>query len=162
MQFQQEQRQKEEELQRKAAELELTRQRAAEARKIVELNQTRADATDHGIELQHVSPENVENREFRPPLVSLRPLRNMAEGLNTSPLRESSRGNKTVKLKGVDLPQFSGEDKADYESWKAAFMSIIDASDLPVSEKQPFRKSVNVGERPWLLNKCVRESEVQA
>ena len=59
----------------------------------------------------------------------------MAEGLNTSPLRESSRGNKTVKLKGVDLPQFSGEDKADYESWKAAFMSIIDALDLPVSEK---------------------------
>ena len=135
LQFQQEQRQKEEELQRKAAELELTRQRAAEARKIVELNQTRADATDHGTELQHISPENVENREFRPPLVSLPPLRNMVEGLNTSPLRESSRGNKTVKLKGVDLPQFSGEDKADYESWKAAFMSIIDASDLPVSEK---------------------------
>ena len=135
LQFQQEQRQKEEELQRKAAELELTRQRAAEARKIVELNQTRADATDHGTELQHISPENVENREFLPPLVSLPPLRNMAEGLNTSPLRESSRGNKTVKLKGVDLPQFSGEDKADYESWKAAFMSIIDASDLPVSEK---------------------------
>ncbi len=97
LQFQQEQRKKEEELQRQAAELELTRQRAAEARKIVELNQTRADATDHGTELQHVSPENVENREFRPPLVSLPPLRNMAEGLNTSPLRESSRGNKTVK-----------------------------------------------------------------
>ena len=135
LQFQQEQRQKEEELQRKAAELELTRPRAAGARKIVELNQTRADATNHGTEIQHISPENVENREFLPPLVSLPPLRNMAEGLNTSPLRESSRGNKTVKLKGVDLPQFSGEDKADYESWKAAFMSIIDASDLPVSEK---------------------------
>ncbi len=128
LQFQQEQRQKEEELQRKAAELELTRQRAAKARKIVKLNQTRADATDHGTELQHISPENVENREFLPPLVSLPPLLNIAEGLNTSPLRESSRGNKTVKLKGVDLPQFSGEDKADYESWKSAFMYLRNAS----------------------------------
>ncbi len=131
MQFQQEQRQKEEELQRKAVELELSRQRAAEARKIVELNTTRADGT----ELQHISAGNVENRNFFHPRTSWPPLRNMAEGLNTSPLRESSRGNRTVKLKGVDLPQFSGEDKEDYESWKATFMSIMDASDLPVSEK---------------------------
>ncbi len=40
-----------------------------------------------------------------------------------------------VKLKGVDLPKFSGEDKADYEPWKAAFMSIVDLMDIPVSEK---------------------------
>ena len=40
-----------------------------------------------------------------------------------------------MKLKGVDIPKFSGEDKADYESWKAAFMSMVDASDLPVNEK---------------------------
>ena len=31
-----------------------------------------------------------------------------------------------VKLKGVELPTLAGEDKTDYESWKAAFMSIVD------------------------------------
>ena len=40
-----------------------------------------------------------------------------------------------VKLKGVDLPKFSGEDKADYEPWRAAFMSIVDGMDIPVGEK---------------------------
>ena len=40
-----------------------------------------------------------------------------------------------VKLKGVDLPKFSGDDKADYEPWKAAFMSIVDGMDIPVGEK---------------------------
>ena len=39
-----------------------------------------------------------------------------------------------VKLKGVDLPKFSGEDKADYEPWRAAFMSIVDGMDIPVGE----------------------------
>ena len=40
-----------------------------------------------------------------------------------------------VKLKGVDLPKFSGEDKADYEPWRAAFMSVVDVMDIPVEEK---------------------------
>ena len=40
-----------------------------------------------------------------------------------------------VKLKGVDVPTFSGEDKTDYESWKAAFMSMVDPLDIPVGEK---------------------------
>ena len=40
-----------------------------------------------------------------------------------------------VKLKGVDLPKFSGEDKADYEPWRAAFMSIVDGMNIPVGEK---------------------------
>ena len=40
-----------------------------------------------------------------------------------------------VKLKGVDLPTFSGEDKTDYESWKAAFMSLVDRLDILVGEK---------------------------
>ena len=39
-----------------------------------------------------------------------------------------------AKLKGVDLPKFS-EDKADYEPWGAAFMSIVDVMDVPVGEK---------------------------
>ena len=40
-----------------------------------------------------------------------------------------------VKLKGVDLPTFSGEDKTDYEAWEAAFMCIVDRLDIPVGEK---------------------------
>ena len=41
----------------------------------------------------------------------------------------------TVKLKGVDSPNFLGEDKTDYESWKAAFVPIVNEEDIPVSEK---------------------------
>ena len=111
LQFQQEQKQKEEELQRKATELELTKQRAVEARKIVELNQTRADAIDHTAESPHISPDgNLENQNSIPLRPSCPPLRNTTE-LNTSPFRESTRGNRTVKLKGVDIPKFSGEEK---------------------------------------------------
>ena len=35
----------------------------------------------------------------------------------------------------MDLPKFTGEDKAEYEPWKAAFMSIVDVMDIPVGEK---------------------------
>ena len=40
-----------------------------------------------------------------------------------------------VKLKSVDLPKFSGEDKAVYEPWRVAFMSFVDGIDIPVGEK---------------------------
>ena len=40
-----------------------------------------------------------------------------------------------IRLKGVDLPIFSGEEKSDYESWKAAFLSVVDRRDIPVGEK---------------------------
>ena len=40
-----------------------------------------------------------------------------------------------IRLKGVTLPTFSGEEKSDYESWKAAFMSVVDRLDVPVEEK---------------------------
>ena len=35
----------------------------------------------------------------------------------------------------MDLPIFSGEEKSDYESWKAAFLSVVDRRDIPVGEK---------------------------
>lgn len=35
----------------------------------------------------------------------------------------------------MDLPKFSGEDKADYEPWRAALKSIVDVMDIPVGEK---------------------------
>ena len=40
-----------------------------------------------------------------------------------------------IELKGGDLPKFSGVDKADYEPWKAAFMSILDRLAIPVNKK---------------------------
>ena len=40
-----------------------------------------------------------------------------------------------IRLKGVELPKFSGEDKTEYEPWKAAFMSIVNRVDLPVNAK---------------------------
>ena len=40
-----------------------------------------------------------------------------------------------IRLKGVELPKFSGEDKTEYEPWKATFMSIVDRVDLPVNAK---------------------------
>ena len=35
----------------------------------------------------------------------------------------------------MNLPKFKGEDKAEYELWKAVFMSIVDVMDIPVGEK---------------------------
>ena len=40
-----------------------------------------------------------------------------------------------IKLKGVDLPTFDGENKVDYKQWKAAFTSAVDYVDIPVNEK---------------------------
>ena len=41
----------------------------------------------------------------------------------------------SVKLKGVELPTFSGDNKTEYESWKAAFMSVVDGANILVKEK---------------------------
>ena len=38
-------------------------------------------------------------------------------------------------LKGVELPLFSGENKAEYPPWKAAFTSVIDEADISTKEK---------------------------
>ena len=40
-----------------------------------------------------------------------------------------------IKLKGVELPTFSGENKADYAPWKAAFMSVVDEAAISTKEK---------------------------
>ena len=40
-----------------------------------------------------------------------------------------------VKLKGVELPTFSGENKAEFEAWNAAFTSVVNNTDMPVKEK---------------------------
>ncbi len=42
---------------------------------------------------------------------------------------------KTVKLKGVQLPTFSGEDKTKFEPWYAAFTSVVGDANIPIKEK---------------------------
>ena len=123
--FEQEQRQKEGELQQQAVELELTEQRAEEALRITELNQARADTANQGIDFHRTDP----------PLPSWKPVHHPNGPFESTPARETTQRMATVKLKGVDLPNFSGENKTDYESWKATFVSIVDEADIPVSGK---------------------------
>ena len=40
-----------------------------------------------------------------------------------------------IKLKGVALPVFLGDDKMEYEPWKAVFMSVVDEAQITVIEK---------------------------
>jgi hypothetical protein len=47
----------------------------------------------------------------------------------------SSGGIQAVKLKGVELPTFCGDDKTQYESWKAAYMLVVDGANISVNEK---------------------------
>lgn len=53
----------------------------------------------------------------------------------TSSNIQTPQGVAPIKLKGVDLPVFDGEDKTEYEQWKAAFMSAVDQTNIPVNEK---------------------------
>ena len=122
-----EQKQKELELAKITAELQLAKQRAEEARKVAALNQQRADEAER--------ESGLRNKDG----ISL--------GISRSPDLEYEKNaygqyhgrlvqrHLPVKLKGVDLPKFSGEDKADYKPWWAAFMSVVDVMDIPVGEK---------------------------
>ena len=123
VQLEDEQREKELELEKLTAELQLSKLRTDEARKVAVLNKARADAAEQV--QQPMDDDTV--RSF---------LGN--EGLEASP--EAPMENKEraptiapIRLKGVDLPKFSGE--SDYETWKAAFMTVVDRLNIPVAEK---------------------------
>lgn len=133
LKVEEEQRQKEQELEKLAAELQLTKQRTEEARKIAELNQLRAEEAER--ESGPLDRDSVQNLQ-----ASTKQVPNLLERMQDSNLHEADKGKlvqrtSPIKLKGVDLPKFSGEDKADYEPWKAAFMTIVDRLDVPVGEK---------------------------
>lgn len=125
MQMEQEQKQKEQELEKLTVELQLSKQRTEEARKIAELNKSQAEAAEQNLDEQ----DNDTIRDF---LNS----RRAKESLRLPP-EDISNERKTapIRLKGVDLPKFAGEDKSDYESWKAAFMSVVYRLHIPVGEK---------------------------
>lgn len=140
LQMELEQKQQEEELQRLAEELELTKQRTEEARRIAALNQYRADVAKYQRTSLHADVSHTsENRDLHFLPTQGQHVDDLIESINPNPPRKNvqvpAQRITTIKLKGVELPKFSGEDKTDYESWKAAFMSIVDRADLPVNEK---------------------------
>ena len=114
----------EEELQRKSNACELNRQRIEDARSIVLLNEARLKDSKK-------QEETAATRKMKLPT---------GENSNRVSLRQLHKGllspkPTNVKLKGVTLPTFSGEDKSEYEAWKAAFTSVVDDSVIPIKEK---------------------------
>lgn len=124
-QVEEEQKQKELELERITAELQLTKQRTEEARKVAALNQLRANTAER--------ESGLRNKEDISLDISRSP--DLHYEKNAYGHGRLVQRSLPIKLKGVDLPKFSGEDKADYEPWRAAFMSIVDVMDIPVGEK---------------------------
>ena len=128
-QVEEDQKQKELELERITVEVQLAKQRAEEARKIASLNKFRADAAKR----ESGSP----NKDGISLGISLSPdldYEKNAYGPGQYHGRLVQR-SLPVKLKGVDLPKFSEEHKADYEPWRAVFMSIVDGMDVRIGEK---------------------------
>ncbi len=119
-----EQKQKEQEMEKIMAEFQLTKQRTDEARRVAELNKSRAEEAERESNLS----DNDTVRNF---LKNQRP-----EESSELPIEDSrAQSFAQIRLKGVDLPKFSGEDTNDYEPWKAAFMSVVDRLNIPVGEK---------------------------
>lgn len=128
-QVKEEQKQKELKLERIAAKVQLAKQWAEEARKVAALNKMIADAAER--------ESGLPNKDDIPLDISRTPdldYKKNAYGAGQYHGRLVQR-SLPVKLKGVDLPKSSGEDKADYESWRVAFTSIVDGIDIPVGEK---------------------------
>ena len=109
--MQQEQEQQEDDLQRRAAQLQLTKQRTEEARKIAALNQARANAAEQEQGLHPASRRDVERRDA--PFPSWQ----HHGDLNQNPMNTQRPVQRIapIRLKGVELPKFSGEDKTGYE-----------------------------------------------
>ena len=119
IQMENEQRVKELELQKLTAELQLTKQRTDDARKVAALNKSRAEEAER--RSQASDNDTVQN------FLINRHLEKHSELPNEN--------KELIRLKGVDLPIFSGEEKRDYESCKAAFLSVVDRRDIPVGKK---------------------------
>ena len=126
LQMEQEQKEKEKELQNVAGELQLTKQCTEQARKVAKLNKSRAEQAERLLVENDV--DTAKNFLADHDLENKLPLK-QATG---RPIR--ARTLAPIKLKGVDIPKFSGEDKADYKPWKAVFMSMVDIQNISVGE----------------------------
>ena len=120
--MEQEQKGKENELKRLEGELELTKQRTEEARKVVALNKSRAEQAEN---LQ------IDGESDNDTIASFLHKDELERGLGRKEpacyqiqdqIKSKSNVLAPIKLKGVDLPNFSGDDRGDYPTWKAAFV----------------------------------------
>ncbi|XP_028410463.1 uncharacterized protein LOC114533077 [Dendronephthya gigantea] len=116
--LEEEQRSLEEEMRKKADEVELNRKRVEDARSIALLNETRARAYSKNSKKATSVTDDPE------------PLKMCLPRPNPDPPSYTR-----VKLKGVELRNFSGDDKTDFEAWNAAFTSVVDETNMPVKEK---------------------------
>ena len=104
------QKDKEKELEKLIAELELTKQRTEEARKLAELRQSRAEKAKEASspDGQGTLQPSTDHKNF---VLLYNGTLNSHKGDKEQPLEKAL----PVKLKGVDLLTFSGEDKTDYQ-----------------------------------------------
>ncbi|XP_028404043.1 uncharacterized protein LOC114526665 [Dendronephthya gigantea] len=112
-----EQSEKEAQMKKIATELELSKQRTEEARIIAEINKSKAEkatAQDHGIVQDCIQDE-----------FTVTSIPKLGQVLACS----------AFHLKGVNLPNFSGYNKTEYESWKAAFNVMVDSRNISVGAK---------------------------
>ena len=159
-QVKEEQKQKELKLERIAAKVQLAKQWAEEARKVAALNKMIADAAER--------ESGLPNKDDIPLDISRTPdldYKKNAYGAGQYHGRLVQR-SLPIKLKGVDLPKFSGEDKAVYEPWRVAVMSFVDGIDIPVGEKVLCLQSSLTGKALTLvkdlgfsINACERGKE---
>ena len=121
--LEQQQKEQQRDLERQIAQLELAKQRTEEARKLVALSEARARTTAQ--EEMELAIRDTERDHKRKQQIDPYTEQRFRNAQKVAP----------VKLKGVELPTFTGEDKADYEPWKAAFMSVVDESYISAQEK---------------------------
>ena len=130
LEVEKEQKDKENELEKLIADFELNKQRTEEGRNLAELSQSRAEAAKEAS-----SPDGQGTVQPSTVPKNFLPLHNGTLNSHKGDKEQPLQKALPVKLKGVDLPTFSGKDKTDYESWKAAFMSLVDRLDILVGEK---------------------------
>ena len=139
------QRQEEQELEKLTAELHLTKQPTDEAGKVAALSQSRAEAAE--------GASDPPGRGTIPNYHKSDPMTSTWQNIKGSNLPRTDKGQplqrpSPIRLKAVDLPIFSGEDKEDYKPWKAAFMSIVDGLEIPVDEMLRLQNSLTCRKGP--------------
>ena len=138
-QLEQEQNNLKAELDKRSETFELNRRRIEEACSVVKLNEGRARAGE--LIDAKCSPTSPETIRHPGPLLPA----------------EVKPSSHRINFKGVVLPTFSGEDKMEFEAWHAAFISVVDESNISVSRKDAevaelfTRKGAGNGKRSWLL-----------
>ena len=125
IQMENEQRVKELELQKLTAELQLTKQRTDDARKVAALNKSRAEEAERRSQVS--DNDTVQN------FLINRHLEKHSELPNEN---KEQRLDSLIRLKGVDLLIFSGEEKSDYVNPGRQHSCLLSTVVIFLSEKK--------------------------